>query len=150
MDGSKFATLILHIPNIFSPIAIISILPTQVIYVITVSFKILDSAPAPKAITPSYKNTAILESITPKPIDAAKKIEDTPSRIDFANNVECSPLKPLCIAPTTAIAPTQYNKLAETNPFDKLFAPSSKFSSLDNLLSISIPKLFKSLSISIS
>ena len=42
MDGSKFATLILHIPNIFSPIAIISILPTQVIYVITVSFKILD------------------------------------------------------------------------------------------------------------
>ena len=88
MAGSIFATLILHTFNIFNPIAIINKLPTEVIYVTTLSLSIFDNPEAPKVIIPSYKNTATLENKTPTPIDATKNIEATPSSTDLANNTE--------------------------------------------------------------
>ena len=88
MDGSIFATLISHIFNILNPKAIISKLPTHVMYVTTSVLSILDKFEAAKVIIPSYKNTTILDNKTPTPNDAAKNIEETPSNTDLANNTE--------------------------------------------------------------
>ena len=105
--GIIFATFIFFLRTTLMPKAQIIIPPKKFKSDIALGVKKDFICLAKRYIVPCYKNADIAEKITPIPYIDAKTIPVIPSRIAFIFIILLSPVSPLLIGPTIAIAPTQ-------------------------------------------